>query len=129
MTESLTIAANKLWEVQQLIKAHNAAHDEQMAPFLQSEEKLREDVLKALQDSRLKAIKIESGESYARVVKAHFEITNEDSAMRWAKKMHCIRIDKTLANKLLLRTPKVPAGFQQVDEEHLRVIKPNSPGM
>jgi DNA repair ATPase RecN len=119
--------AQQLWEIERQIKEIEEQTKAQTAPLDEQRAKLRGDLLASLKKSRLKSVKVESGEMFVRTVRAKFEITNEERALEWAQENNCVRIDKTRANSILLRTPEVPDGFEQRDEEHLTIKKNNEP--
>lgn len=125
MTTDLFEKAQQLYEVEATIKQAQDELKTRLAPMEAEAEALRTEVLQLMHDARLKSVRVEDGSSYQRVYKAKFEITDPEAAERWAKRNGCMRLDKTEANKILLRLPKVPKGFEQNDVEHLRITKAN----
>lgn len=125
MTQDLLEKAQQLYEVESTIKKAQDELKSRLAPLEAEADLLRADVLQFMHDARLKSIRVEDGSAYMRVFKAKFEITDPEAAERWAKRNGCMRLDKTEANKILLRLPKVPKGFEQTDVEHLRISRTN----
>lgn len=115
--------AQELYKLESQIKSLTDEVKKTVAPLEEQADILRAEVLAEMHEARLKSVRIEDGSSYQRVFKAKFDIVDETKATAWAKKNDCLRIDKTEANKLLLRLPKVPAGFAQNDVEHLRITR------
>lgn len=81
----------------------------------------REKLLEGMIKTRIKSIKLESGDVYMRVSKTSFEVVDEQKALEWGKENNCLRLDKISANKLLTRTLGVPEGFEQKETEHISI--------
>lgn len=113
-------AAEELYEVESQIKKDQQKFDAKMSSRLEFVQQAREKLLKMMQEARQKHVDVSDSEYvYVRVPKTSYEITDEVAAFKWASKEGLVRIDKTAANKKLLRTIKMPKGFQEVQSESL----------
>ena len=114
-------AAQELYSIESSLEALKTRYKQDSAPLEARSEELRSKLLAAMQKNRVKTIKLENGDQYIRVPKTTFEVTDERKAFQWAQQNQCLRIDKVSANKILTRTIGVPDGFEQHDEEHIRI--------
>lgn len=115
-------AAEEAYEVDQQIKDVKAEYKKTIDELEKASDEKRATLLSLMKEARQKHVDVGGGNFfYVREVKANFNITDEEKAMLWAKKNKCLRIDKVEAKKILLRTPKVPQGWEQVDTEHVKL--------
>lgn len=125
MALKLERIAQELWNVEGEIKNWQTKIAPRVKELEERREELRAALLASMQKSRLKTVRVESGDIFVRTVRAKFEITDQAKADSWGRENDCMRLDKTRANSILLRLPKVPDGFEQRDEEHLTIKKNN----
>lgn len=113
-------AAEDLYELEAEIKIADEKFEKKMGAKREFIKQSRDSLLKMMQEARQKHIDVSNGQFvYIRVPKSSFEITDENAAFKFAQKENLLRIDKVGMNKKLLRLPKVPKGFEQVDSESL----------
>lgn len=121
LLNTITSTAQELYD----LEARIDKFEESFKPLKEQRDALREELLSALKQSRLKSVKVESGEMFVRVQKINYEIIDEKKANDWAKKNNCLRIDKTKANHFLHKAIETPEGFERIQSEFLTVKKPN----
>ena len=115
-------AADELYEIETEVKQATEEFKKRIAPLEEEAASRREGLLKLMQDARQKHIDVADGQKfYVRATKSSFEVTDEEAAMKWAKKEGLLRLDKVGANKVLLRMPKTPKGFEEKITEHLKL--------
>lgn len=94
---------------------------------LETEKKeLEEQLLYALKMNGMKSIRTDYGETVSRVWKTTYKVKDKLKAMSWASGKGYVKteIDTKKVNAVLARLKKLPAGFEKVDSEYLRMIKP-----
>lgn len=113
-------AAEDLYELEAEIKLTDEKYEKRMEKKREYASQAREKLLAMMQEARQKHVDVsESQFVYVRVPKTSFEVVDEVLAMKWAKKEGLLRIDKTAANKVLLRMVKTPKGFEERQSESL----------
>lgn len=113
-------AAEELYELEAEFKIIKERFDRKMGPKGEYILQAREKLLAMMQEARQKHVDVSDSQYvYVRVPKTSYEITDEVAAFKWASKEGLVRMDKTAANKKLLRMIKTPKGFQEVQSDSL----------
>ncbi len=114
--------AEKLADRKYQVEFETELHKKAMAP-IQAEIEILEGELLAELKKMPPATRLgtSAGISFTRSVKTTFDVVDEKLAFSFAIKNGLLRIDKTAANKKLLRTVTTPEGFERKESDFLSV--------
>ncbi len=122
--KGLTERANKLKELRQKRDEIYAEYRTEVDPIEVEIEKLNIEILAGFKAIGVNTIKLDTGESYTRVVKQGVEIIDEPHALQWAKEHNLVSINKILLKQELKNYKELPPFFKAVELEEVRVTKP-----
>lgn len=124
MLDEIKTKAEQLYQVRTKINELEDGIKEQTKTLKTERDELQAQLIDQMNKAELASIKVSSGESYAKATRKGVAVSNEASALKWAKENSAVSIDRRLVAQKLKDAKKLPAGFEAVESVYISVRKP-----
>lgn len=114
--------ADKIIELNSAILVHEAPLKE----LKLERDELREQMLEALQKSRLNEVRTEGGVTFTRAFRNSYKVIDSKKALPWLLKNDAVKPDTIKLGKLLRGVPAIPDGIEWTETPYLSVRGLNS---
>jgi hypothetical protein len=94
-----------------------------LKPLKTERDIVQDELLNLMADAELSSVKTKSGDSFMRMIKKGWKVTNEALALRYAydKNMTRVELNKAEINKHLDSLVEIPEGFEKQETVYMQV--------
>ncbi len=95
-----------------------------MDVLLETKYNIENELMSAFEKEGLGSIKTDEGTTCSRSVRPGIKITDELSALMWARDNHAVSINMTLTSQKLKSQKQLPTGFERVENAYISIRSP-----